>query len=416
MTRENPPFTEHGYLDLAELLVPAGHNLLSYATSSSVPEVIEKILDSGVLGQNDKFAACAVGTLARRGRFTLMQRAARLWTPSSEYQFCWLNSWYDALREACESGKRFPNLSRLRWLMQHPLGCEACGNACDPFRLAAGADQVEVLEYLYSQGFRDGKGDAITDAVDLGQLNAVKWLLEHNAYPGGLQTYSLIGIAAGRGNLEILQYFHNLDPLSILEANRPKQGELGWWLRTEEAVNEAAKFATVEVLNWLRANGYNEKCSAEAMNHAANSGRLELLEWLHVTKARECTTNGAASNGHLEIVKFLHKYRPEGCTTNAMDLAAGEGCTVQAIQQSVARGHLRIVKFLAAHYAQFVDQVDPLTCEHNLEMIMFLQMQHPQVFSLENVANMLGRLEGGNTTVESVQVSNWLKEHYSSVE
>ncbi|KAG2774417.1 hypothetical protein PC129_g5422 [Phytophthora cactorum] len=105
--------------------------------------------------------------------------------------------------------------------------------------------------------------------------------------------------------------------------------------------------------------------------------------------------DGAASNGHFEVVEYLHEHRSEGCTTDAMDLAAGgghldvvkwldgnrlEGCTVQAIQKSVVRGDLRLVEFLTAHYAQFVAQIDPLNCVNNFEILIFLQMHHPQFF------------------------------------
>ncbi|KAG2774418.1 hypothetical protein PC129_g5423 [Phytophthora cactorum] len=135
---------QHGYLDLAELFVPEGRSALNYATANSVPEVIEKVLDSGISGQDAQFTACAVGNSAQDGSSTLMQRAARLWTPSTGYQNYWLNSWCDAIQEACERG----NLLVLQWLIQHPLGREAGGNDCDPFHLAAGAGQVELLEYL----------------------------------------------------------------------------------------------------------------------------------------------------------------------------------------------------------------------------------------------------------------------------
>ncbi|KAG3143008.1 hypothetical protein PI126_g14810 [Phytophthora idaei] len=49
----------------------------------------------------------------------------------------------------------------------------------------------------------------------------------------------------------------------------------------------AAKYATVAVLDWLRANGYKSKCSTGVMDHAATFGRLEVLKWLHSNDAGE---------------------------------------------------------------------------------------------------------------------------------
>jgi hypothetical protein len=86
-----------------------------------------------------------------------------------------------------------------------------------------------------------------------------------------------------------------------------------------------------------------------------------VVEWLDVHRSEGCTVaamDEAAAAGHLEVVKYLHTNPREGCTCRAMDGAAGsghlevvrwlhvnrsEGCTVTAMDNASLSGHFDVV-------------------------------------------------------------------------
>ena len=65
--------------------------------------------------------------------------------------------------------------------------------------------------------------------------------------------------------------------------------------------------------------------TTSAINWAAKYGHLEVVQWLHTHRHEGCSTwamDWAARYGYLEVVQWLHVHRREGCTTDAMNWAA----------------------------------------------------------------------------------------------
>lgn len=87
-------------------------------------------------------------------------------------------------------------------------------------RSAAKGGHIEVLEYLFQQGWEDEYASTLTSAAGGGQLECVKWLLEHAPPYGNDHCIDSAGVeAAQNGHLEILQFFHELDSPAAAESN-----------------------------------------------------------------------------------------------------------------------------------------------------------------------------------------------------
>lgn len=169
-----------------------------------------------------------MAALAERGDLVLLERLIAL-CPSApiEHKETWRFAFGSALSEACE-------LSGLQLLLQHPVGREASntGGYESLLSVAAGAGQIEVVQFLVTEGFSDEKGEALLSAVEAGHLILVKWLLKHVPYPGGVEGDSVMDKAAENGHVDMLQFFQTLSPPQVHKASRlkPRTSKVGaWW-------------------------------------------------------------------------------------------------------------------------------------------------------------------------------------------
>jgi hypothetical protein len=321
-------------LELAERLVPAGRSMLHYATDCAQPEVILRLLNEGYLQWDEERAATAFKNLAERGRCDLMQRIFQLHSPVQEDHSCWENAWWEGLKAACSSG----NLCVLKWLMEHPLGREVWDemkrktvDSMGLFRDAATKGQVEVMGYLYEHNIDTLGSLTVRYAVQEGQLNSVKWLVDHDMVGDQEAFSSAIRMAALFGHLAILQLFQTLDKPGGYEAVGLKRRRTGkafsLWGGARDTIYWAASGGHVDVLEWLQAN-YPAKCGADAMDEAAYGGYLDAVKWLHANRAEGCTSDAlykAAEEGHFEVVKWLYENRPESRTCAAIISAFRSG-------------------------------------------------------------------------------------------
>ncbi|KAJ8548550.1 hypothetical protein ON010_g11123 [Phytophthora cinnamomi] len=394
-----------GFRDLANFVLPLGRSVLEYAPFCPRPEIIEMMLRSGYLRLDKRCAASAIEDSARAGRLDVMQRVAQLFSPlppPTQMDFDWTSCWYLSIKEACTLG----DIAMVKWLVGHPTGREICAElkhdiAVDHFlAVASEAGQVEVMQCLYQEGIVEQYPEALIRAVRNGHLDAVKWLVQHHSYLGGVAIDSVIDEAAKNGRLEILAFLQRLGG-SMQPAN-------AWWPRSRNAMNLAAANGHLPVVKWLHAIEA-QHCTTRAMDEAATNGHLDVAQWLHRHRLEGCTTSamdGAASNGHLTTLQWLFANTKAGCSTKAMELAAANGylvivkwlfeifslacthfakgpaCTSKTLDEAASKSHVRVVHWIHSHFPGIIPTTDLMIYPPNqFEMVMFVHASYPEMFS-----------------------------------
>ncbi|KAG7380801.1 DNA excision repair protein ERCC-6 [Phytophthora pseudosyringae] len=104
-----------GDLEFCQSLLPKGTCILDFTEYCETPQMIEWKLDCGYLKRDHYGAAEAIRDLAAAGQLELMKRVAHEHTPPPQ-DADWTGEWYEALLEACKTGR----LSVVKWLLQHP--------------------------------------------------------------------------------------------------------------------------------------------------------------------------------------------------------------------------------------------------------------------------------------------------------
>jgi hypothetical protein len=432
---------ELGNFVLAERLLPAGKCLLDCAAGCPRVEVIEWMLDCGFLQRDGRAAAMAMPGLASSGRLELMKQVRDFHSPLS-WDRVWVDAWIDAIKEACSSG----DTGILQWLLDQSVGVEACdhirsGNRyTDLLVAAAERGHAAVMESLYRHQLFGDFRVAMAKAVEKGQLNSLKWLQAHYPIENLKSNGRVIDKAVQYGQVEILQFLHEMDAADF-EASGPKRRRTNsWWSSAKDPIYWAARGGHLAVLEWIHANK-TQQCREDAMDEAAGQGHLEVVKWLHANRSEGCTSYAmdcAASNGHLEMVKWLHANRSEGCTYRAMYEAAEHGHlevvkwlyghrpnsrTPLAINAAVRSGHLRIVRWLQTLLPDYKIRPDSESWEplvdvdgswdsgKTFEALLFLHVRYGYVLtplSLERLRTDLS-LDYHHLLRN---VESWLDEHY----
>ncbi|KAF4141907.1 Ankyrin repeats domain-containing protein [Phytophthora infestans] len=317
-----------GDVELARRLLPVGRCIINYAADVGRPEMIQIMLDRGLLQWDEKRSATAFGHLGGYGNSELMQQILQLHSPLRQDIDPWKKAWSRALEAACSKG----DLCVLRWLVEHPLIKDTSAesrnyNSQKILYMAAKDGHVRVMQYLYDQGLATDiihfchAGEFVLDSV---ALNSVKWLAENDMI-GDQHRYSCaIAQAALAGRLDILQLFQTLDTAGGYEAvglkRRRTDQTFSLWGGYRDTFYWAARGGHVHVLEWLQKN-YPAKCGQDAMDAAISYGHIEAVKWLHANRTEGCTSGAmysSACNGHFEMVKWLYLNRPESHTPEAM--------------------------------------------------------------------------------------------------
>ncbi|ETN00574.1 hypothetical protein PPTG_17799 [Phytophthora nicotianae INRA-310] len=358
-----------GNFELAEVFLPRGRKLLGFAVGCPHLDVLKMVIEAGILRFDEAGAAETVELLVPHGRLDLMQRVFQLYSPPRprrDGDVNWKSYWYPAIKAACARG----DLVIVRWLIEHHYGREICrGNREDVEHdhflcIAAEEGHVDVMQYLFDQGADDQYPDSLLRAVRKGQLNAVKWLLEHHLYTELWEGERVIEEAARNGRLEILKLLHGLDSSLI----RPKTC-------SSNAMDDAAANGQLEVVKWLHANR-SEGCTKSAMDVAASNGHLDVVQWLTFNTRVGCSTLAmdlAARNGHLDVLKWLRKNSSKGCTANAFE---------NAIEHS----HVRVACWLRKHFQFDVPKTMTIHPPNQFDMVLFLFSHFPETFENGNSA------------------------------
>lgn len=163
---------------------------------------------------------------------------------------------------------------------------------------------------------------------------------------------SLMDLAAGKGYLDVVQWFHDRKETNC----------------TTQAMDLAAGEGHLHIVQWLHANR-TEGCTAAAMNVAAACGHVHIVQWLLENRKEGCTCLGAdlaTQRGHLGVLQLFHKHNPNGFIWSAilMDIAVEhghmhivqwlhqnrpEGCTFRAMDWAAKRGDVNMLQWLYDH-------------------------------------------------------------------
>ncbi|KAJ1639251.1 hypothetical protein T492DRAFT_127075 [Pavlovales sp. CCMP2436] len=109
---------------------------------------------------------------------------------------------------------------------------------------------------------------------------------------------------------------------------------------------QAVKFGTLEVLQWLRVHGCPRDPGMDYL-HSAWKDHLPALEWLVATGAEEPDQiyMYAAGGGQMEVLKWAHAIGvPRSFAGDDGFIGEGNACAIAA-----AEGHLSCLKWLRAH-------------------------------------------------------------------
>ncbi|KDO28592.1 hypothetical protein SPRG_06448 [Saprolegnia parasitica CBS 223.65] len=156
-----------------------------------------------------------------------------------------------------------------------------------------------------------------------------------------------------RPDSKALALFHRFDP---------SPEEITRYVRLNAVQHATLDNVTLalDLLPWLH--------DEATLDIVAGQGLLPVVRTLYMNVASRarwgCTLEAmdqAAANGHLEVVRFLHYNRTEGCTVDALDGAIlnghldivhflieqrTEGASPNILDRAAANGHLGVVKYL----------------------------------------------------------------------
>ncbi|KAG2833869.1 hypothetical protein PC116_g24169 [Phytophthora cactorum] len=189
--------------------------------------------------------------------------------------------------------------------------------------LAAGQGQLEVMQWLHSHGCK-GTYEATDNVVGKGRLDIVKWLYDRG-YNGSSEA---IAAAVIFGYLDMLQWFYE---------NTGKVPQV-------DAVSLAIESNRLNVLRWLKDMDLLKKVRGGSIRWRFSSSQsLETIAWIHLNTPAVYTSEAMedfASKGDLSAIKWMALYRGERL------------CTHKVIRNAIHSGSLSLVRWLLEHFIQ----------------------------------------------------------------
>jgi len=182
-------------------------------------------------------------------------------------------------------------------------------------------------------------------AARMGNIEVLRWLLTE------YDTESILGKAveeaAAFGHLDVIEWLHEnffertfWSGDGITKAVANNHLETAQWLAANTTsracdgnVSSIAEFGSIEMVKWLKTTG--ARATIPAITIAAKHGHLDAIQlmvrlWdLSVTMA---SIDSSATAGHLDVAKWLHDN--------------GASCSADAVNGAAANGHLHVLEWL----------------------------------------------------------------------
>ncbi|KUF89862.1 hypothetical protein AM587_10005822 [Phytophthora nicotianae] len=208
---------------------------------------------------------------------------------------------------------------------------------------AAAGGHMELLQWIYEQGYGGCSGNALEAAAKNGRLDMVQWLVENRVTKGAREG---VRAACGEGHLNVVQWL-----LERVDVQYP-----------HFAMNCAIRQGHLDIVKYLCKVGIVNEPSLMVID-AASNGHVHMIKWFlenygtedlfptvdpsRVGPSSQTVMDRAANNGHLHILELLHSVAVE------MQKEGKNGaptCTNWALESAAIMGHLEVVKWLQTHY------------------------------------------------------------------
>ncbi|GMF12523.1 unnamed protein product [Phytophthora lilii] len=236
---------------------------------------------------------------------------------------------------------------------------------------AAAGGHMEMLQWIFQQGYGGCSDRALEGAARNGRLDMVKWLVEHGILKGGREAMQ---VACGEGHLSIVQW--------ILKRK--------WVQYLQFAMNCAVRSGHLDIVHYMCEAGVGMEPS-RMMVEAASSGQLGVVQWLHDkfgsatlfpavdSSRRGCSRHTAmdraASNGHLNVLEFLHSIE---MSMQSRGESGGPTCSEWALTSACAMDHFEVAKWIYSKYPcfRFPPSTTSMVARNgNLEILQWLHHQ-----------------------------------------
>ena len=278
-----------------------------------------------------------------------------------------------------EAAARYGHLALVKWL-RTSRKYNWNGESNGVMQEAILGGNLELVQWLWAAGCPHGNtSSAISNAARTGNRDLVRWL---HAKPGCSvrqnDTRSIF-VAAGRGDLEMVQLVHQLgggwSPEAAVAAIQGGHLEVIQWMRANCPWNpsnammvEAVASGNLEVVQWLRTEGCPSSEEYRLLLLAAEKGHLALVQWLFQEQDFTATSMDtrvmlhAARSGSLELVQWLR--REGGCPWRP-----------SMVEAAAKSGNLELVKWLRAERCPWSDFHTLRAAVRNgdLEMVQWLR-------------------------------------------
>ncbi|KAL4129881.1 hypothetical protein PRIC2_005888 [Phytophthora ramorum] len=211
---------------------------------------------------------------------------------------------------------------------------------------AAAGGHMDILQWIFEQGYNDGSDRALEGAAKNGRLDLVEWLVGKWITKGAREA---LQAACGEGHLgivrslldrKLVQYPHFAMDCAIRGGHLEivqYLSEVGIVCKPSEMVTNAASKGHLHVVTWLiekfgkmaplfpeiepsRVSWFNNT----AMDRAATNGHMHVLEFLDSLAVEmqaegkndaptlsQYALSGAATMGHFEVVKWIRDKHPQ---------------------------------------------------------------------------------------------------------
>jgi hypothetical protein len=279
------------------------------------------------------------------------------------------------------------DLGTLQWLHEQGWACHTASAAA----VAAGRGHIPVLEYLLPDvPPHVVEGHVVPAAAEGGQLAALQFLSAH-----GVSLGSALAPAVEHGQPQLVRWLveeHKL-PVSAAEHDCP--------------VAAAAGRGDLPTLQYLMAHGHAWHESACAA--AAAGGHLQMLQWLRA-HSPPCPWNSqtcwmAVQDGHLDVLQWARAQDPPCPWDDNLLEAAVFGEQVHMMSYLVEQGH----------------EVTAEACDEavrwgRLEALKWLRSREPPCpWSDSSIQEAFADSEGHASLAARAKIRAWLAEHTSCV-
>ncbi|KAF0699447.1 Aste57867_9989 [Aphanomyces stellatus] len=200
--------------------------------------------------------------------------------------------------------------------------------------LAAHFGQLEVLQYLHQLGHPGCSKMAINDAALYGHLNVIQWLCTHRIE--GFSYMALLG-AIRNGHVSVLDWLYHQDNGCINSVR------LLWILNT--VLSEASSKGHVDTIAWLRTHGLSDLTALDIVEATATANFEALVGLIQNESQAKHAFNTAVMCGNVSLAKQLRQIAVPLLTSGFFGGRPSICADTSGLVIAAALGHLEMVQW-----------------------------------------------------------------------